>query len=70
VVAITTIFFTPGVDFIGPLPAELQTYIVFAAGVVGNAKEPKAAADFIKFVTAPAAAAAYKAKGMEPAPQR
>jgi hypothetical protein len=24
----------------------------------------------IKFVTAPAAAAAYKAKGMEPAPQR
>lgn len=70
VVAITTIFFTPGVDFIGPLPAELQTYIVFVAGVVGNAKEPKAAADFIKFVTAPAAAAAYKAKGMEPAPQR
>ena len=29
-------------------------------------KEPKAAADFIKFVTAPAAAAAYKAKAWSP----
>jgi molybdate transport system substrate-binding protein len=69
VAAMATIL-TPGVDFVGPLPAELQNYVVFVAGVVGNAKEPKAAADFVKFVTAPAAAAAYKAKGMEPAPQR
>jgi molybdate transport system substrate-binding protein len=70
VAAIATLVGRPGVDFVGPLPAELQSYTVFAAAVGSNAKEPKAAADFIKFVTAPAAAAAYKAKGMEPAPQR
>jgi molybdate transport system substrate-binding protein len=60
--------FVPGVDFVGPLPSELQSYTVFVAAVGSSAKEPKAAADFIKFVTAPAAAAAYKTKGMEPAP--
>jgi molybdate transport system substrate-binding protein len=69
VAAIATVL-RPGVDFVGPLPVELQSYVVFVAGVVGNAKEPKAAADFIKLVIAPAAAAAYKAKGMEPAQQR
>lgn len=70
VAAIATIIGRPGVDFVGPLPAELQSYSVFAAAVGSSAKEPKAAADFIKFVTAPAAATAYKAKGMEPAPHR
>jgi molybdate transport system substrate-binding protein len=69
VAAIATLF-RPGVDFVGPLPSELQSYTVFTAAVGSSAKEPKAAADFIKFVTAPAAAAAFKAKGMEPAPQR
>jgi molybdate transport system substrate-binding protein len=69
VAAIATLF-TPGVDYVGPLPAELQSYTVFTAAVGSNAKKQNAAAEFIKFVTAPAAAAAYKAKGMEPAPQR
>ena len=61
---------TPGLDLVGPLPAELQDYIHFSAAVGAAAKEPQAAAAFIKFVTAPAAAAAYKAKGMEPAAHR
>lgn len=60
----------PGVVLVGPLPAELQSYIHFAAGVSAGAKQPQAGAALIKFVTAPAAAAAFKAKGMEPAPQR
>lgn len=69
VAAIATLF-APGVDLVGPLPSELQSYIEFTAGVSAGAREPKAAAALIKFVTTPAAAAAYKAKGMEPAPQR
>jgi len=60
----------PGVELAGPLPAELQAYIQFAAAVGTSARESKAGAALIKFVTAPAAAAAYKAKGMEPAGQR
>jgi molybdate transport system substrate-binding protein len=69
-IAAIAALFAPGIDFVGPLPSELQSYSVFAAAVSSNAKEPKAAADFIKFVTAPAAAAAFKTRGMEPVPQR
>jgi molybdate transport system substrate-binding protein len=69
-VASTATLFGPGIDFVGPLPGELQAYIQFAAGVGATAREPQAGAALIKFITAPAAAAAYKAKGMEPAPQR
>jgi molybdate transport system substrate-binding protein len=69
IAAIATVF-TPGIDFVGPIPVELQRYIQFAAGVGSGAKERDAASAFIKFVTAPAAAPTLKAKGMEPAPQR
>jgi len=57
----------PGVDLVGPLPAELQTYISFVAGVGAAAKEVEAAQALIKFLTAPAAVPVFKAKGMEPA---
>ena len=70
VVSAVATLFAPGIDFVGPLPAEFQTYIQFAAAVGSNAKEPQAAAAFMKFVTAPAAAAAYKSKGMEAAGHR
>jgi molybdate transport system substrate-binding protein len=69
VAAIATLF-APGIDLIGPIPAELQRYIQFAAGIGAGAKEPQAAAALIKFLTAPAAVSVMKAKGMEPAPQR
>lgn len=69
VAAVATLF-APGLQFVGPLPSEFQVYIQFAAGVPSGAKEPQAAGALVKFVTAPAAAAAFKAKGMEPAPQR
>ena len=57
----------PGVDLVGPLPVELQTYISFVAGVGAAAQEADAARDLIKFLTAPAAAPVFKMKGMEPA---
>jgi len=56
----------PGVELAGPLPADIQTYTTFAAGVSAAAKDPTAAAALIKFLTAPEAAAVIKAKGMEP----
>lgn len=69
VAAIATLF-APGVDFAGPVPSVLQSYIQFTAGVGSGAKEPQAAAAFIKFVTAPAAGAAFRAKGMDPVAHR
>jgi molybdate transport system substrate-binding protein len=67
--AIATVF-VPGIDLVGAIPAELQAYIHFTGGVNSGAREPQAAAALIQFVTSPAAAAVYKAKGMEPAAQR
>jgi molybdate transport system substrate-binding protein len=58
----------PGVELVGPLPAELQntTDFVFFVGVGANAKEPDAAKALIKYLQAPEAARIIKGKGMEP----
>jgi molybdate transport system substrate-binding protein len=58
----------PGVELVGPLPAELQntTDFVFFVGVGASAKEPDAAKALIKYLQAPDAARVIKAKGMEP----
>jgi molybdate transport system substrate-binding protein len=56
----------PGVELLGPFPAELQSYTNVTAGVAARAKEAAGAKALIKFLTTPAAAAVYKAKGMEP----
>ena len=55
-----------GVDFVGLLPSDLQSYFINTAGVVTAAKQPEAAKAFVKHLTTPEAAAVIKAKGMEP----
>jgi molybdate transport system substrate-binding protein len=55
-----------GADFVGPFPAELQVYTVFAAGIATASKHRVTAKAFIDALAAPAAAALYKAKGLEP----
>jgi molybdate transport system substrate-binding protein len=55
-----------GAELAGPLPAELQSYIVFTAGISPAAKDAKAAKSLIDFLRAPGATPAYKAKGLEP----
>jgi ABC-type molybdate transport system substrate-binding protein len=39
---------------------------VFSSGILVGAKEVDAAKALVKFITAPAAAAAFKKRGMEP----
>jgi molybdate transport system substrate-binding protein len=56
----------PGIDFVGPLPGDLQKIIVYSAGVPAQAKEADAARAFVKFLGSEAAAAIYKPKGMQP----
>jgi molybdate transport system substrate-binding protein len=57
-----------GVDYIGPLPGELQGYISFAVGLLAVSKEPEAAQAMIRFMTAPEAASLIRKSGMEPPP--
>jgi len=66
VVVASRISGVPGVELVGPIPQELQTWIGFTAGVATAAKEPEAARAMIKFFTAPAAAPVLRAMGVEP----
>jgi len=56
----------PGVDYVGPLPADIQQITVFSSGLQVGAKQADAAKAWVKFLTAPAAASAFKSKGLEP----
>jgi molybdate transport system substrate-binding protein len=67
VVVATRIVGVPGVDLVGQIPERLQTRIGFASGLSTSSKEPEAAKALIKFLSAPAAAATLRAKGVEPA---
>ncbi len=65
-VVVTQILTTPGVTLVGLLPPELQSYVVFAAGVSTNSRASSAAKDLIKFLTGPSAITVMKSQGMEP----
>jgi len=54
-----------GVEVVGPLPEELQTYITFAMGASAKTNNAAAAHAMIALLKGPATAAVYKAKGME-----
>jgi molybdate transport system substrate-binding protein len=56
-----------GIDYIGPLPAEVQNVTVFSIGLDAHAKEPAAAKALAQFLTAPAALPVIRKHGLEPA---
>jgi len=56
-----------GAELAGPLPAELQSYVIFTSGIGMTSKDQAAAKAFIDFLKGPAAVPVLKAKGMEPA---
>jgi molybdate transport system substrate-binding protein len=66
VVVATRLTDVPGIDIVGPIPAEVQTWIGFAAGLSAATKQPEAAKALIAFMSAPSAAATLKAKGVDP----
>jgi molybdate transport system substrate-binding protein len=55
----------PGIDIIGPLPAEVQMVTVFSAGLSTSATNTDGARALIQFLTTPRAKAVMTAKGME-----
>jgi molybdate transport system substrate-binding protein len=68
-IAITTIpgvLEVPGAELAGRLPPELQTYVVYTAGVGTASRNAAAASAFIKSLTTPAAISIIRSKGLEP----
>lgn len=57
----------PGIELVGPLPEAIQMTTVSAAGIFAGAREPAAARALLDFLTAPAAARVFEAKGLVPA---
>ena len=56
----------PGVELLGPLPADLQSVTTFAAAIPLSASQPDAATALIRYLQSSAAMAVIKAKGLEP----
>jgi len=66
IIVIPNILSVPGAQLVGPIPEEIQSYIVFIAAVAANSPNQQAARNLISFMRSPAAVSAIKAKGMNP----
>lgn len=58
---------TPGIEWLGYLPPEINNWLVFSGGLSVHAKEPEAGRALLKFMTTPAAVAVWRENGLEPA---
>ena len=56
----------PGVQLLGPLPAELQSYVTIGAARGTHAKDPEAADSLLRQLTGSTLTSALDAHGMEP----
>ncbi len=55
-----------GIQYLGPLPADIQHVTIFSVGMHSAAPEPAAARALMKFLTAPEAGPIIRKSGMEP----
>jgi molybdate transport system substrate-binding protein len=65
-VFLVNVMTAPGLDVVGPFPAELQQEIVFTAAPASETKEGDAAKALITYLKSPDVIAIIKAKGMTP----
>lgn len=56
----------PGIELVGPLPAEIQLVTVSAAGIFAGSQQAQAAQSLIDFLSTPAAMRVMQAGGLEP----
>lgn len=63
---ISELLSVPGIDYVGPLPAEVQRTSVFSGGVAANSRNANAARALIRCLASPEAAGAVAKSGLEP----
>lgn len=56
-----------GIDYIGPLPAEVQRVTVFSAGIATGSRQPEAARQLVRYFASREAAPVIIKSGLEPA---
>jgi hypothetical protein len=66
ILVIPNILSVPGAELVGPIPDEVNSYIVFTAGVSAASPNQAAAREMIRLVTGPVGIRAIRAKGMDP----
>jgi molybdate transport system substrate-binding protein len=64
---ITELLLIPGIDYVGPLPQELQANIVYSLATPTFVRQVDAAQELIKFLKSEAALPVMKKLGLEPA---
>jgi molybdate transport system substrate-binding protein len=62
---ISELLLVPGVEIAGPLPPEIQRYIVVSAGVSEQAADPVAAGRLVRFLSSPAVGPLLPEAGLE-----
>ena len=62
---ISEVLAQPSVEFVGPLPPEIQNFTQFAPGIVTGSSQADAARALVTFLTSSAAKTVLKAKGFE-----
>jgi molybdate transport system substrate-binding protein len=55
-----------GARLVGPLPSELENFVLYTAGFAAGARDNGAARAFVTFLASPEAVRIIRAKGMEP----
>jgi molybdate transport system substrate-binding protein len=57
---------TPNIEWLGYLPEEIQSWLLFSGGVSVKANEPAAGRALLSFLASPTALAVWKENGLEP----
>jgi len=57
----------PAAELVGPLPAEVQSNMVFTAGTLAGSTRGSEARALVNYLRTPAVGAVFKAKGLDPA---
>jgi molybdate transport system substrate-binding protein len=56
----------PGLQYVGPLPPEIQITSVVCAAIFSRAAQPVAGRALLEFLSTPAAASVFRASGLDP----
>jgi molybdate transport system substrate-binding protein len=64
---ISELMVVPGIDVVGPLPAEIQTTATFSAGILASSTQSAKAINLLRFLAAPEIAPILRRTGLEPA---